>query len=98
MDLDVKKIIEENLELNKKNNELLLKIYKYQRWSQIARVVYWFIIIGTAFGAFYFLKPLLGNVLNIYTGGNSDTKSLSESKREVSGQNQIEDLLKMLKE
>jgi hypothetical protein len=97
MDPEVKNLLEENLKLSKENNELLLKIRSIQRWAQITRLMYWFVIIGISFGAFYYLKPYLGNVLNIYTGGVSNagnvgslTKNLKDSKSEV------RDLLKEL--
>ena len=69
MDPDIKNLLEENLRLSKENNELLLKVRRVQRWSQISRIFYWIIIIGISFGAFYFIQPYIGNLLNVYTKG-----------------------------
>jgi hypothetical protein len=69
VDPDIKNLLEENLRLSKENNELLLKVRRVQRWSQISRIFYWIIIIGISFGAFYFIQPYIGNLLNVYTKG-----------------------------
>ena len=67
-----RKLLEENLKLSKENNVLLVKLHNIQRWANITRVFYWLIIIGISIGAFYFVKPFLGNIVNLYTGGALD--------------------------
>ena len=52
MDPETKQLLEENIKLSKENNELLLKLYRIQRWAQITRIIYWFLIIGFSVGAF----------------------------------------------
>lgn len=66
MDLEVKQLIEENLRLSKENNELLLKVYKIQKWGQIVRVGYYVVLVLIAVGALYFIKPFLGSLLGVY--------------------------------
>ena len=74
---DVKRLLEENLKLSKENNVLLQKIYSIQRWAQITRVLYWLVIVGISVGAFYFIKPLMGNLLGSFGSSNiSDFKDL----------------------
>jgi hypothetical protein len=97
MDQDIKHLLEENLKLSKENNELLIKVRNVQKWSQITRALYWFVIIGIAFGAFYFIKPYLGNMLNLYTGGVSKVNNLSEITKTLKDQQQIDALLELLK-
>ena len=99
MDQDVKHLLEENLRLSKENNELLLKIRSVQRWGQITRIFYWFIIIGVTIGAFYYIKPYLGNLLNVYSGGVSGINNISDITKNLNnGQTNIQDLLKSLNE
>jgi hypothetical protein len=62
MEPDVKQLVEENLRLSKENNELLLKIYNIQKWSQIIRIGYYVVIVLIGIGAFYFIKPFLSNL------------------------------------
>lgn len=78
MDAEVKKLLEENLRLNKENNKLLIKLRNYQKWAQITRAFYWVLIIGVSVGAFYFIKPYFGNLLNIYTGDLSGFSNISD--------------------
>ena len=95
MDPDIKNLLEENLKLSKKNNELLIKIHNVQRWSQISRIFYWLIIIGVSFGAFYFIQPYIGNLLNVYTGGVSDIGTIKNIGNGLN-LNNIQDMVKGL--
>jgi len=96
MEPDVKQLLEENLKLSKDNNELLNKLYRIQRWAQITRILYWVIIILVALGAFYYIKPLLGNLLNVYTGGVSGIDNIGEITNKLKDQQQIQYLLENL--
>ena len=97
MDQEVKSLLEENLRLSKENNKLLLKVRSVQRWAQITRVFYWFIIIAVSLGSFYFLKPYLGNILNVYTGGVSGMNSVEDIKTSLQDKKaEMQDLLKSL--
>jgi len=98
MDQELKQLLEENIKINKENNDLIHKVYRIQRWAQITRYLYWFIIIAGSLGAFYFLKPYLGNVINLYTGGAGDTTSFEDIKNNISDKQQMKDLLKSLNE
>ncbi|MFA5773351.1 MAG: hypothetical protein WC908_01600 [Candidatus Paceibacterota bacterium] len=99
MEEETKKLLEENLRLSKENNKILLKLYKIQRWAQITRIFYWFLIIGVSVGAFYFIKPYLGNLLNVYTGGVSGINNVSDiTKNLKNGGADIQNLLKSLNE
>ena len=96
MDEETKKFLEETYALNKQNNDMLKKLVLYQKWSQIYRIVYWSIIILSAIGFFYFLKPLLGNLVNVYTGGVGVTDISNLGKTLNNSQGQIQDLIKSL--
>ena len=93
---DVKRLLEENLKLSKENNVLLQKIHSIQRWAQITRVLYWLVIVGVSIGAFYFIKPFLGNITNLYTGGVSGINNIGDITKNLSSKEQIQDLLKSL--
>lgn len=92
MDPEVKQLFEENLRLSKENNALLVKIRSYQVWTRIYTIAYWFIIIGIAFGAFYFLKPVLGGLTNFYSVGLEDSNGNA-----VKGNNDVQSLNELIK-
>ncbi len=93
MDQEIKDLLEENLKLSKENHELLVKVRNFQRWSQISKVLYWFVIICIALGAFYFIKPYFESILNIYSGGVSNVNMVKNLGNEF-GLSAITDLLK----
>ena len=96
MDQEVRHLLEENLKLSKENNELLIKVRNVQRWQQITKIFYWIVIIAVSLGALYYLKPLLGNLTNLYTGGVSGINNISDITKNLSDQDQINNLLKEL--
>lgn len=98
MNPEDRQLLVDNLKISKENNALLVKIHNIQRWSQITKIFYWILIIGIAFGAFYFIKPILGNVLNIYSGGVSGIKNVGEITKNIKDQQNISSLMDLLKE
>ena len=98
MDPEVKHLLEENLRISKENNELLIKVRNVQRWAQITKVFYWIAIIGVSFGALFYLKPYLGNLINVYSGGVSGVNNIGDISTQLKDQQQIQDLLKSLNE
>ena len=96
MDPEVKKLLEENLRISKENNQLLLKVRSVQKWAQITRIIYWFVIIGVSLGAFYFIQPYLGNILNLYSGGVSGINNVSDISKNL--KNQQESVQSLIKE
>jgi len=55
------------LHLAEENNKLLLSLRRTNRVAIGMRVLYWVIIIGLTFGAFYFVQPYL-NFFSSLTG------------------------------
>lgn len=96
MDPEVKHLLEENIKLSKDNNQLLVKVLNYQKWAQITKVFYWFLIIGISVGAFYFIKPYFGSLLSIYNGDLTGIKSLTNFTE--GGQDEQQILKELLKQ
>ena len=72
------KIIEDKLDENQK---VLVKLRNAQRTANYIKIVYWGFIILAGLGAFYFIKPVLGQLGEAYgiTSNNSDSQSSSFS-------------------
>ena len=92
MDEETKKLLSENLALNKANNEILNKLVFYQKWNQIYRIVYWAIIILSAIGAFYFVQPYLSSLMGVYTGGVG-TANISDISKNLGDKGQLQKLI-----
>lgn len=96
MDPETKQLLKENLDISKENNVLLKRMVRNQKWTNVYRVTYWAIIIFSTLGAFYFIKPFLGNLLNVYTGGVSGTSSMNDVMKNLGNKQQIQDLIDSL--
>ena len=77
MEPDIKQLLEANLELSRENNEILKKIRNAQRMAQIYRFLYWIVIIGASYGAYYFVQPYIGGIFDMY---NSSSELLQQQK------------------
>lgn len=61
---EIKELLEEDIELNKENNELLKKMHRSARWGLIFTIAKWFIIIGSVFGLYYYFGQFLSSSLD----------------------------------
>ncbi len=65
MDPESKKLLQDTFTLAKENNKMLHKVRGVQKRAAFFRVLKFVIIIGIAFGAFYFLQPYIDQVEKI---------------------------------
>ena len=79
-DQELKELVNINLELTKENNKMLKKIRGVQKKSYFFALLRWLIVLGLAFGAYYYIQPYLNKVLQVYNSipnfGNFDIKNL----------------------
>ena len=66
MDLEIQKLLKQNLELSEENNKMLKRLQSNMRWGRFFHALYWIIILGSAFGAYYFVQPYIDQIMNIY--------------------------------
>lgn len=66
--MELKNMMRKSVEMTKENNKLLHKIIRTNRWARAFRLLYWVVIIGSMFGAYYYIQPLLDGVLEAYGG------------------------------
>lgn len=57
---------EEILEISKENNKLLRKLHKSMVLSRIFRGLYWFFVIGLAFGLYFYIQPFIDGLPDAY--------------------------------
>jgi len=82
MDPELKKLVRENLELSKENNEILKKMHRGAVWGRVFRILYWVIILGAMFGAYYVLQPFIDSLVEAYKnlmGGVESVQNISDS-------------------
>ena len=66
MDPESKKLLEETLALAKENNGMLHSLRRSMRVARFMSFLYWVLIIGSAFGAYYFVEPYIDQMKGIY--------------------------------
>ncbi len=59
-------LLTHSIKLAEENNKLLRGIRRSTRMAAILRVVYWLIIIGIAFGSYYFIEPYVNVAIKSY--------------------------------
>lgn len=88
--------IEEKLD---KTYNLVFKVRRVQRNSQLFRMFYWAVIILATLGAFYYIQPYLQQLLETYTGIQTTQEKLQQySMPDLNSLNSIIDQLKGIQE
>lgn len=70
-----KSLLVQSLALAKENNKLLRGMRRSARIASVLRIIYWIIIIGSVFSAYYALQPFFDTFVKSYNGmkDNLDT-------------------------
>ncbi len=71
-----RELLNKSIEIAEENNKILRGIRRSARFSSILRAIYWLIILGTAFGAYYFIKPFIDPVIKSYNGMQQNIESV----------------------
>ena len=79
MDQDLKHLIEENrklilenLEVARDNQEKIKRIQGHIRRTWVIKTIYWFIIVGVTIGAYYVSKPYINDAVDNYNNFRDD--------------------------
>ena len=62
----LRQMMEENLELSRRNYRIAKRLQASMRRSAIMRAIYWIVIIGSMLGIYYYLQPLFETVSGQY--------------------------------
>lgn len=76
MDSESKKLLEETVQLSRENNDMLRYMKRSVMVSRIMSFLYWAIIVGSAFGAYYFLQPFIDQMLSLYGGAKNNLEDV----------------------
>jgi hypothetical protein len=86
MDPESKKLIEETLALAKENNKMLHKVRRVQKFSAFWQGLKILVIVGVAFGLFYYMEPYLNKIINLYN-------TISGTEQKLNNNGYVSDLL-----
>ena len=87
------KKLDEVYELTRENHDMLKKVRRVQKNAMLIRVLYWFVIVAMALGAFYYIKPYIENLISVYT---NTTDTFSNLEQNIPDVGNINELLKQI--
>ena len=79
-----KSLLERTYKLAEENNEILRKMRRISRYGTIFKVVYWVVILGLSFGAYYFIQPYVESVSGLYGQVQGNVNSVENIKNAFS--------------
>jgi hypothetical protein len=68
-------LLQHTYEVEKENNVMLKKLYHDMWWGRMFRMVYWVVVFGAMFGAYYYVQPYIDPIFKAY----SDLSGMMES-------------------
>lgn len=79
---DERDLLTQSIKLAEENNKILRGIRRGNRFSTLLRIVYWVIIIASAYSAYYFLQPYIDAGVKSYNSlkENVDSVKTATSK------------------
>ena len=78
MDPESRKLLEENLELARENNNMLHSMKRSMQIARIMSFVYWIFIIGSAVGVYYLIAPYIAGLTSFYSGAGDIFKNFQQ--------------------
>ncbi|HEY9586379.1 MAG TPA: hypothetical protein VJJ27_01925 [Candidatus Paceibacterota bacterium] len=63
------------LDLSESSNSILRSIKRAMWLGRVMHVLYWLVIIGVSIGAFWYLKPYINQIEQLYSGLKSGVNS-----------------------
>lgn len=77
-------ILNQTLKLVEENNKILRRIRRGNRISLVIRSIYWIIILGTAFGTYYFIQPYMKIITENFSSIKENVDSLKDVTKNIS--------------
>ncbi len=68
-----------SIKISEENNKMLRGIRRNARLSVFLRLLYWVIIIGTAFGFYYYTKPFIEPIIKGYANMKENIEILKNT-------------------
>ncbi len=78
MSPEERRLLERSVSLAEDNNKILHSMKRSQRYASIMRAIYWILIIGSAYGAYYFIQPYFDKIISMYNGAQVDLSNVSK--------------------
>lgn len=74
-----RKMLEEVRALAQENNEVLKSIQRSQRAGAVFKIIYWVIILGLSFGAYWLIQPYVNMLKSSLSDATSNPSATADS-------------------
>lgn len=78
-----RELLTQSIKLAEENNKMLRSMRRTARFATTLRIIYWVFILGTAFGAYYFIQPYLNAVINGYSSMKDNIQNISNVTTQI---------------
>lgn len=78
-----RELLVHSIKLAEENNKILRGIRRNARISSFLRVFYWLIILGSAFGLYYYTKPYIDGIVDSYIGMQQSLEKVTDLKTKL---------------
>jgi hypothetical protein len=68
MSPEERELLRRSIALAEENNDILRSIQSSMRFARFMSILYWVIIIGASFGAYYLIQPYIDTLMSVYGG------------------------------
>ncbi|MCX6716428.1 MAG: hypothetical protein NTV72_00695 [Candidatus Taylorbacteria bacterium] len=87
-------LLEETYSLAKENNNILKSMRSMNRISTVMRILYWVVILGASFGAYYLIQPYIQSLSGAYTNVLNTVDTTSAAAKDLQNMKGLLDTLK----
>ena len=67
------------------NNKILRGMRRAAWWGRIVHTLYWLVIIGLSFGAYFFIQPYIDQLTGVYGGIKGNLDKVNQVKDAFNG-------------
>lgn len=89
--------LDDMYKLVQENHEVLQDLLRRERLASFGRVLYWIIVLGTLFGAYYYVKPVVQVFMPQYESFNAAIQKINDASYNLPEVNSIKSFFDTLK-
>ncbi len=77
MSPEERELLRRSIALAEENNDILRSIQSSMRFARFMSILYWVIIIGASFGAYYLIQPYIDTLMSVSGGAKTKLNEVS---------------------
>jgi hypothetical protein len=76
-------LLTQSIKISEENNRILKSMRRSARFASFLRIVYWVIILGSAFSAYYIIKPFIDPLIKGYNSVQENIQSVKDATNKL---------------